>query len=269
MPVRCMKEAVSICEVGCKWRPLPESLAAIFQYLKFNRDMEETEDSIRLLSSKNIVSLDVHNKLMSWIKDVESNVPAIDVLGGDSHKQIGEISEPEEDGNTNNLNFKPEGVGVFEVISIELVTILHGNVGDEVRYGEHLPIEVHCPTPDGVGEGLFGDPDDDDVEPDMIADDSGDDLGASDPRGATGGSSSGTQQYPPHFSSLDLDAMRQDGHAGQLTGFGARDTEGSASITEFQVGQQFQDKEMWPLQASRTYSSELSAGRRSHPHRGE
>ncbi|QHO07350.1 hypothetical protein S83_047252 [Arachis hypogaea] len=106
-----MKEAVSICEVGCKWRPLPESLAAIFQYLNFNGDMEETEDSIRLLSSTNIVSFDVYNKLMSWIEDVESNVAAIDVLGGDLHKQIGEISEPEEDRNTNNPDFKPKVLG--------------------------------------------------------------------------------------------------------------------------------------------------------------
>ncbi|QHN77482.1 Pentatricopeptide repeat-containing protein [Arachis hypogaea] len=111
MVVRCMKEAVSICEVGCKWRPLPDSLAAIFQYLKFNGDMEEAEDLIRLLSSKNIISLDVHNKLMSWIKDVESNVPAIDVLGGDSHKQIGEISEPEEDGTRTTLTLSLKVLG--------------------------------------------------------------------------------------------------------------------------------------------------------------
>ncbi|XP_020963977.1 uncharacterized protein LOC107611458 [Arachis ipaensis] len=120
---------------------------------------------------------------------------------------------------------------------------LSGNVGDEVRYREHLPTELQCPTPAGVGEGLFDDPDDDDVEPDMIADDSGDDLGVSDPRRATGGSSSGTQQYPPHFSLLDLDAMRHDEHPGQPAGFGARDTEGSAGMTEFQVGQQFRDKD--------------------------
>ncbi|XP_016172522.1 uncharacterized protein LOC107614909 [Arachis ipaensis] len=73
---------------------------------------------------------------------------------------------------------------------------LSGNVGDEVGYGEHLPTEVQCPTPAGVGEGLFDDPDDDDVEPDTIADESGDDVGASDPIRATGGSSSGTQQVP-------------------------------------------------------------------------
>ncbi|RYQ99391.1 hypothetical protein Ahy_B07g087340 isoform B [Arachis hypogaea] len=112
---------------------------------------------------------------------------------------------------------------------------LSGNVGEEVGYGEHLPAEVQCPPPAGVGEGLCDDPDDDDVEPDMIADDSGDDVGASDPIRVTGGSSSGTQQYPPHFSSLDLHAMRQDEYPGQLAGFGARDTEGSAGMTEFQT----------------------------------
>ncbi|XP_016168936.1 uncharacterized protein LOC107611534 [Arachis ipaensis] len=130
---------------------------------------------------------------------------------------------------------------------------LSGNVGDEVGYGEHLPTDVRCPTPAGVGEGLFDDADDDDVEPDLIADESGDDVGAGDPIRATGGSSSGTQQYPPHFSSLDLEAMRQDDYPGQLAGFGARDTEGSAGMTEFQVGQQFQDKDE-ALLSMKTYS---------------
>ncbi|XP_025678000.1 uncharacterized protein [Arachis hypogaea] len=116
---------------------------------------------------------------------------------------------------------------------------LSGNVGDEVGYGEHLPTEVQCPTPAGVGEGLFDDPDDDDVEPDTIADESGDDVGASDPIRATGGSSSGTQQ--------------QDEYPGQLAGFGTRDTEGSAGMTEFQVGQQFKDKDE-ALLSVKTYS---------------
>ncbi|XP_016191543.1 uncharacterized protein LOC107632370 [Arachis ipaensis] len=69
----------------------------------------------------------------------------------------------------------------------------------------------------------------------MIADDSGVDIGASEPAGAGGGSSSGTQQYPPHFSSLDFDAMRQEGVPGEPAGFGARDAEGSAGLTEFQL----------------------------------
>ncbi|RYR39382.1 hypothetical protein Ahy_A09g044896 [Arachis hypogaea] len=95
---------------------------------------------------------------------------------------------------------------------------------------------LQCAVPAGVGDRLLDDPEDDDVEPDMIADDSGDDVGASEPVGAGGGSSSGTQQYPPHFSFLDLDAMRQEGVPGQPAGFGARDAGGSAGLTEFQVG---------------------------------
>ncbi|XP_057756330.1 uncharacterized protein LOC130975576 [Arachis stenosperma] len=130
---------------------------------------------------------------------------------------------------------------------------LGGNVGDEVGYGEHHPTEVQCPPPAGVGEGLCDDPDDDEVEPDIIADESSDDVGASDPIRPTGGSSSGTHQYPPHFSSLDLDAMKHDEHPGQLAGFGARDTKGSAGMTEFQVGQQFQDKDE-ALLSVKTYS---------------
>ncbi|RYR20178.1 hypothetical protein Ahy_B03g065261 isoform E [Arachis hypogaea] len=97
------------------------------------------------------------------------------------------------------------------VASPSFAVDLGGNVGDEVRHGEHIPTEVHCPTPVGVGDGLFDDPDDDDVEPDLIADESGDDVGTTVPRRATG--------------------------------FGARDTEGSAGVNEFQVGQQFQDKD--------------------------
>ncbi|RYR05599.1 hypothetical protein Ahy_B06g085446 isoform C [Arachis hypogaea] len=143
-------------------------------------------------------------------------------------------------GSSSRLAVASSSVPVYEpaiqpVASPSFAVDLSGNVGDEVRYGEHHLTELRCPTPAGVGEGLFDDPDDDDVEPDMIADDSGDDLGASHPRRATGGSSSGTQQYPPHFSSLDLDAMRHDKNPGQPAGFGARDTEGSAGMTEFQT----------------------------------
>ncbi|RYR42199.1 hypothetical protein Ahy_A08g038669 [Arachis hypogaea] len=97
---------------------------------------------------------------------------------------------------------------VQPIASPSFTVDLNGSVGDEVGTGELLPTSLQCAAPAGVGDGLFDDPEDDDVEPDVIADDSGDDIGASEPAGARGGSSSGTQQYPPHFSSLDLDAMR-------------------------------------------------------------
>ncbi|XP_057746200.1 uncharacterized protein LOC130965457 [Arachis stenosperma] len=130
---------------------------------------------------------------------------------------------------------------------------LNGSLGDEVGTREFSRTSLQCAAPAGVGDGLLDDPKDDDVELDMITDDSGDDVGASEPARAGGGSSSGTQQYPPHFFSLDLDAMRQEEVYGQPAGFGARDGEGSACMTKFQVGQQFHDKEE-ALLSVKTYS---------------
>ncbi|RYR19429.1 hypothetical protein Ahy_B03g064197 [Arachis hypogaea] len=48
------------------------------------------------------------------------------------------------------------------VASPSFAVDISGNVGDVVRYEEHLRTEVQCPTPAGVGEGLFDDQDDDD-----------------------------------------------------------------------------------------------------------
>ncbi|XP_057734741.1 uncharacterized protein LOC130950236 [Arachis stenosperma] len=142
---------------------------------------------------------------------------------------------------------------VQPVASPSFAVDLNGSVGDEVGEGEYPWTSLQCVVPAGVGDGFLDDPEDDDVEPDMITDDSGDDAGPSEPAGAGGSSSSGTQQYPPHFSSLDLDAMRQEGVPGQPAEFGARDAEGSAGLTEFQVGQQFSDKEE-ALLSVKTYS---------------
>ncbi|RYR54256.1 hypothetical protein Ahy_A06g029514 isoform H [Arachis hypogaea] len=142
---------------------------------------------------------------------------------------------------------------VQPVASSSFAVDLNGSVGDEVGSRKNPPNPLLGVAPLGVGDGLLGDVEEDDVEPDMIDDDSGDDIGASEPALAVGGSSSGTQQYPPHFSSLDLDAMRQEGVSGHSVGFGARDAEGTAGLTEFQVGQQFQDKEQ-ALLSVKTYS---------------
>ncbi|RYQ97211.1 hypothetical protein Ahy_B08g093232 isoform C [Arachis hypogaea] len=142
---------------------------------------------------------------------------------------------------------------VQPVASPSFAADLNDSVGDEVGTGEFRLTSLQCAAPAGVGEQFLDDSEDDDVEPDMIADDSGDDIGASEPAGAGGSSNSGTQQYPPHFSSLDLDAMRQEGVPGQPAGFGTRDAEGSVSLTEFQVGQQFQDKDE-ALLSMKTYS---------------
>nr|XP_029146942.1 uncharacterized protein LOC114924926 [Arachis hypogaea] len=96
------------------------------------------------------------------------------------------------------------------VASPSFAVDLNDGVGDEVGSFDILPNALEGVPPVGVGDGVLGDADEDDVEPDTIEDDSSDEVGATGPALAGSGSSSGTQQYPPHFSSLDLDAMRAD-----------------------------------------------------------
>ncbi|RYR26807.1 hypothetical protein Ahy_B02g061115 isoform G [Arachis hypogaea] len=139
------------------------------------------------------------------------------------------------------------------VASPSFAVDLNDGVRDEVGSFDVLPNPLHGVPPVGVGDGELGDPDEDDVEPETIEDDSGDEVVAAGPALAGGGSSSGTQQYPPYFSSLDLDAMTNEGALGHAVGFGARDAEGNAGLTEFQVGQQFQDKDE-ALLSVKTYS---------------
>ncbi|XP_052119026.1 uncharacterized protein LOC107494136 [Arachis duranensis] len=133
------------------------------------------------------------------------------------------------------LNLSIRNPVVQPVASPSFAVDLNSSVGDEVGSRENPPNPLLGVAPLGVGDGLLGDVEEDDVEPDMIDDDSGDDIGASEPALAVGGSSTGTQQYPPHFSSLDLDAMRQKGVSGHSVGFEARDAEGTAGLTEFQT----------------------------------
>ncbi|RYQ98593.1 hypothetical protein Ahy_B07g086338 [Arachis hypogaea] len=107
-------------------------------------------------------------------------------------------------------------------------------------------------APDGV-EDVFQDENDDNVKPITIADDSDDELARCTPSGGGGAASSGTLQYSPRFSTLNLDAMRQQGVVGVPVGFGARDTQDTGRLVEFKVDQQFQDKEEVVLSV-KTYS---------------
>ncbi|QHO21559.1 Putative mutator sub-class protein [Arachis hypogaea] len=94
-------------------------------------------------------------------------------------------------------------------------------------------------APDGVEDALQND-DDDDVEPATIAaDDSKEETPRTTPLVGGGASSSGTNQYPPHFSTLDLDAMAPQEDPSVPVGFGARDSQNAGGVAEFQVGQQF------------------------------
>ncbi|XP_015971202.1 uncharacterized protein LOC107494676 [Arachis duranensis] len=117
---------------------------------------------------------------------------------------------------------------VHVVASSSFAVDLNGSVGDDVGSRENLPDDLLDVAPLGVGDGVLGDADEDDVEPDMIDDDSGDDIRVSEPALA-------------------------EGVSGHSVGFGARDAEGTAGLTKFQVGQQFQDKDE-ALLSVKTYS---------------
>ncbi|XP_057720149.1 uncharacterized protein LOC130934609 [Arachis stenosperma] len=108
-------------------------------------------------------------------------------------------------------------------------------------------------VPDGVDNALHDNDDGDDVELATIADDNDDEIARTTPTVGGGASSSGTNQYPLHFSTLDLDAMAPQGDPSVPIDFEARDTHNTGVVSEFQTGQQFQDKEEVVLNV-KTYS---------------
>ncbi|XP_015954649.1 uncharacterized protein LOC107479010 [Arachis duranensis] len=188
-------------------------------------------------------------ELLARLVDVVSN-------SSGSNRNTNTIANPA--GSSSRPAVASSSVPVYEpvvqhVASPSFAVDLNGTEGDEVVERENLPNALVGVAPVGVGDGFLVDEEEDDVEPDMIDDDSADDIGATGPALEVGGSSSDTQQYPPHFSSLDLDAMRHEGVLGHAVGFGARDAEGTTGLTEFQVGQQFQDKDE-ALLSVKTYS---------------
>ncbi|XP_057746137.1 uncharacterized protein LOC130965388 [Arachis stenosperma] len=194
----------------------------------------------------------------SEVRTPELLARLVDVVSssGGSNRNTNTIANPA--GSSSRPAVASSYVPVYEpvvqhVASPSFAVDLNGTDGDEVVERKNLPNALLGVAPVGVGDGFLDDEEEDDVEPDMIDDDSADDIGATGPALEVGGSSSGTQQYPPHFSSLDLDAMRHEGVLGHAVGFGARDAEGTTGLTEFQVGQQFQDKDE-ALLSVKTYS---------------
>jgi pentatricopeptide repeat protein len=96
--VEAMKKAILVC--GPWWKPSEKSLAACLEYLKTKGDVEAAEELIRLLRDKNIVSVDIYDRLVNYIKDSESSLPALDEMGGDASIGNGEtigFSEFKED----------------------------------------------------------------------------------------------------------------------------------------------------------------------------
>ncbi|MED6202760.1 hypothetical protein PIB30_108838, partial [Stylosanthes scabra] len=76
----------------------------------------------------------------------------------------------------------------------------------------------------------------------MIEGDSDDDEGTI-PVSREVPTSSGTQQYPPHFSTLNLEAGSAAGPADGGSGSYVQGSIGSSVGGEFQIGQTFQSKE--------------------------
>ncbi|RYR00963.1 hypothetical protein Ahy_B06g079837 [Arachis hypogaea] len=63
----------------------------------------------------------------------------------------------------------------------------------EVGITDTAPVSLQGGIPDGIDDVLLGDDDNDDLEPDIIVDDSGDDIAGSNPAVGGGAFSSGTQ----------------------------------------------------------------------------
>ncbi|RYR34116.1 hypothetical protein Ahy_A10g048838 isoform B [Arachis hypogaea] len=151
-----------------------------------------------------------------------------DLQSGGSNRNTNTLANPA--GSSSRPAVASSSIPVYEpvvqhVASPSFAVDLNGTEGDEVVERENLPNALVGVAPVGVGDGFLVDEEDDDVEPDMIDDDSAD----------------------------DLDAMRHEGVLGHAVGFGARDVEGTTGLTEFQVGQQFQDKDE-ALLSVKTYS---------------
>ncbi|XP_057756232.1 uncharacterized protein LOC130975453 [Arachis stenosperma] len=97
--------------------------------------------------------------------------------------------------------------------------------------GCQLPYMEGFGEPDRVENAMCDD--DSDQEPVDIIGDSDDDTGAN-PHAKYGPSSSASQQYPPHFSTLNLEVLGQQEDGGNTVG---------GSSIEFQIGQSFQNKD--------------------------
>ncbi|MED6107391.1 hypothetical protein PIB30_013504 [Stylosanthes scabra] len=102
----------------------------------------------------------------------------------------------------------------------------------------------------GVVEALRAD--DSDNEPAFIEGDSDDDSGPV-PNQPGGASSSGTHQYPPHLSTLNLDVLSGPGRVQGEPSSDTQGSQGSNNQAEFQIGQTFVDKEVVVL-AVKNYS---------------
>ncbi|XP_061955630.1 uncharacterized protein LOC133677567 [Populus nigra] len=80
--VEAMKEMIVLS--GPRSRPSTVSWVACLQHLKDSGDMDNAEGFINLLREKDIISIDIQDKLLSYIKDRDSRLDALSALKGSS-----------------------------------------------------------------------------------------------------------------------------------------------------------------------------------------
>ncbi|KAK3227119.1 hypothetical protein Dsin_006981 [Dipteronia sinensis] len=82
--VEKMKEAIAVCHVYHKrWMPEKEVVAACLEYFKHKGDVEEAGNFINLLGDKNIISVDVQDRLLNNFLQEEPNLDALSELNAD------------------------------------------------------------------------------------------------------------------------------------------------------------------------------------------
>ncbi|KAK2647374.1 hypothetical protein Ddye_014863 [Dipteronia dyeriana] len=79
--VEKMKEAVMVCHK--RWKPRKEVVAACLEYFKHEGDVVEAGNFINLLKNKNIISVDVQDRLLNNFLRKEPNLDALSELNAD------------------------------------------------------------------------------------------------------------------------------------------------------------------------------------------
>ncbi|MED6187151.1 hypothetical protein PIB30_073724 [Stylosanthes scabra] len=129
-----------------------------------------------------------------------------------------------------------------------------GDLGDTRSFGEIATVVAEAPhavpvlpverDPEPlVDEALRADDSDDESAFFEGNGDSNDDIGPV-PTLQGGESSSGTKQYPPHLSNLNLDALFGPRRAHDEPSSGTQDSQESSNQAKFEVGQTFMNKEV-------------------------
>ncbi|XP_044502620.1 uncharacterized protein LOC123223489 [Mangifera indica] len=94
--VEAMEEALVVCQTG--WKPRKEIFAACLKYFKGKGDIEGAEKFIKLLRNKDIILVELQDKLLNYVQNGKSNLDELSDFSGDSLNENGEShSEPEDD----------------------------------------------------------------------------------------------------------------------------------------------------------------------------